>query len=70
MSVRAQYKINEEQIAEMDLSITLTMPVDTWRKLMREQSQVWPSCDVGRVIATALGEITKATERNYMDPKA
>lgn len=69
MSVRAKYKIDDKQIDAMDLTITLTMSVADWRSLMREQNHTWPACDVGRAIATALGEITKATERHYFDPR-
>lgn len=60
--------INGPQIEAMDLTIQFTMSVSEWRKLMREQTHVWPSSDLGQHIANVLGHITKATEMRFSDP--
>ena len=55
-------KIDSKQVEEMNLAITFTMTVAEWRRLMREQTHVHPSCTVGMKIAEVLGHITRATE--------
>lgn len=40
----------------MEASITITMTLKQWREVMRQQPQQWPACEVGRLIASVIGE--------------
>jgi len=68
MTVRAKYKINDEQILKMDLTITFTMTVENWRALNRLIPATHPGWPFSDVICTAIGDISRATERTYMIP--
>lgn len=69
MTIRAKYKIDDKQIENMDMTITLTMTVKNWRDLMRIIPTTYPGWDVSRTIADALGDLTRATERTYVLPR-
>mgnify|MGYP000644388761 CR=1 FL=1 len=66
MKVVAQ--IDEQKINDMPLSITITMTVEEWRKLMRQQDDSWPASMIGQYIAGVLGHIEKSTNIRYVEP--
>lgn len=65
---RAVAKIDGKQIADMELDITFRMTVSEWHDLMRQTGHGWPSCEIGRYIASVLGHITRATEATFTEP--
>ena len=66
---RAVAKIDDEQIANMDLDITIRMKVSEWRTLVRQMDTKWPSWEIGRYISSVLGHVTRSTEVTFTEPK-
>lgn len=70
MSVTASYSISEKLIEEMELSISITMTVLEWRALMRAvPSNDYVPNRVGQLIASALGDVARACEKQYSFPQ-
>lgn len=68
MTVRATYQIDDKQIDDMNLTITFTMTVNEWRNLMSKMPTGYEPYHLRNTIATALGDITKATKQSYHYP--
>lgn len=60
--MKASLQIDEKQIDDMDLEISMTMRVSEWRDMMRQLPKEWPSWRVSSLISHALGHIRQATE--------
>lgn len=67
--MRAIAKIDDKQIAEMELDITFRMKVSEWRELMRQTGTAWPSWQIGRQISGVLGHVARSTEVTFTEPK-
>lgn len=66
--MRAVFKIDEKQINNMELDITIRMTVTEWKQLQSEQSDVHPSSVVGLYITRALRHITHAVDNVIIEP--
>lgn len=65
MSIRARMKFEDADLEKVNVSITLTMPLEEWRKLMRDLPNNWPSWKVANLISTAIGDVARATSVIY-----
>lgn len=69
MTVRAAYKIDDKQIGEMDLTISISMKVSEWRAMRSTMGTTWPCYDVMHAIDQALSQIGNATDKRFTIPK-
>lgn len=68
--MRATAKIDDKQIADMDLEICFKMKVSEWRDLMREvKPTTWETRQLTNMIANVLGHVTNATNTRFVEPK-
>jgi hypothetical protein len=66
--MKAQYSIDDNQISDMNMSITLTATVSQWREIMRAETKVadyHPISKVQNMISAALSDLANATEKKY-----
>jgi hypothetical protein len=69
MGIRAEYQIDEEQVSDMDLTISITMKIREWHNFMRSiPRDGFESHHMGRVICGALGDVTRASKNKYTYP--
>jgi cell division protein FtsI/penicillin-binding protein 2 len=52
-------KIDDGQIEQMELTISVTMTVEEWRNVMRDLSQKYPMGKLAQHIAGMLGHVSK-----------
>lgn len=66
--MKAEYKFNDNDISQLNLTISITMTVDQWRHVMRIRAQNFHRDheDLQNMISTALGDLTKATNKTYV----
>lgn len=64
--MRTVAKIDGEQIAKMNFTISVTMTVDEWRGIMRGE---WPTNTLKQYIAGCLGHVSRSTEMTFVEPK-
>jgi hypothetical protein len=60
MHARAQLS---EEIENVELSITVTMPLKEWRALNAQLPKAWPAWNVGALITDALSKVTKLADQ-------
>jgi hypothetical protein len=63
--MKAAVKIDEVQVQEMDLTISLTMSVSGWRQLMAAAPASYPSWKFAACVAKALVLVSQATDSTF-----
>lgn len=67
--LRAKYNIDRSQVEKMNMTISLTMTVEEWLKIMRttpkEIEPHSPFWHLQNMISQAMHDVTAATENNY-----
>lgn len=66
---RAVAKIDDKQVADMDLDITFRFKVSEWHEIMRKMPVDWPNYEMSRYISAVLGHVTRATDMTFTEPK-
>jgi hypothetical protein len=67
--MHARVKISEK-VADLDVTIALTMKLSEWRDMMRQMPTAYPAGAVGNLIAESVGKIAKATDLLVDAPEA
>ncbi len=65
-------KIEDAQVAQMNLTIAVTMTVDEWRQLMRvagDAPRYTGPYYLSNYISEVLGHVSRATQTNFTSPK-
>lgn len=66
--MKLEYQIDKEQIADMDLTISVTMSVSQWLSVMRvkhEDEIYQPMYKLQNAISTAIGDLNRAVSATY-----
>jgi len=70
--ITAQYHINSKAIDDMEMTISISMPVRDWHKFkdtLQAESYHSQSYKLSEIIKTALQDLGKATNKSYCIPK-
>jgi hypothetical protein len=59
--MHARVKISDK-VADLDVTISLTMKLSEWRDVMCQMPKAYPAWRVGELIGESIGKITKATD--------
>jgi hypothetical protein len=59
--MHARVKISDK-VADLDVTISLTMKLSEWRDMMRQMTGPYPAREARRLIEESIGKITKATD--------
>lgn len=68
--MRISTQANQRQIDELQLSLTITLPIKTWRELLGQMSDEWPGWELQRDVRDAMQEVIDSTNRFIQKPEA
>lgn len=68
MTVRAKYEIDDVQVSQMQMTISITMTVSEWRTIADECGTKYPGPSFSIAIRDALSNVNKAVSNSFSYP--
>lgn len=64
MAIHTKVAADVDQVSKLDLSLTITMPISSWRQLLEQiQSNGWPAWEFTQSIEKSLTDMEQAFNR-------